>query len=110
MALRTASSPLPHSRFTVCPGTETGSPASSSAMRPTLRLSSPAWLAHPKITSSTTDGSIPVRCTIARTTVAARSSGRTEASAPPKRPTGVRTASRMYASVIGKKCVSAEVR
>ena len=31
----------------------TGSPASSSAMRATLRLSSPAWLAQPNITSST---------------------------------------------------------
>ena len=30
-----------------------GSPASSAAMRATLRLSSPAWLAQPKITSST---------------------------------------------------------
>jgi hypothetical protein len=83
MALRTASSPEPQSRFTVCPGTVTGSPASRLAMRPTLRLSSPAWLAQPKITSSTVDGSIPVRSTSARTTVAARSSGRTEASAPP---------------------------
>jgi hypothetical protein len=41
-ALATACSPEPHSRLTVCPGTSTGSPASSTAMRATLRLSSPA--------------------------------------------------------------------
>ena len=32
----------PHSRLTVLPGTSCGNPASSSAMRPTLRLSWPA--------------------------------------------------------------------
>ena len=37
----------PHNRFTVFAGTSTGKPASSAAMRPTLRLSSPAWLAQP---------------------------------------------------------------
>ena len=37
----------PHSRLTVMPGTASGRPASSSAMRATLRLSSPAWLAQP---------------------------------------------------------------
>ena len=35
------------------PGVDSGSPASSSAMRATLRLSSPAWLAQPRKTSST---------------------------------------------------------
>ena len=43
----TASRPDAHSRLTVTPGTSTGSPASSSAMRATLRLSSPAWLVAP---------------------------------------------------------------
>ena len=43
-------------------------------------------------------GSIPVRATSARSTAAARSSGRTRASAPPCRPTGVRTASTITAS------------
>jgi hypothetical protein len=43
----TASSPEPQSRLTVEPGTVSGRPASSSAMRATLRLSSPAWLAQP---------------------------------------------------------------
>ncbi len=37
----------PHRRFTVAAGTSIGRPASSSAMRATLRLSSPAWLAQP---------------------------------------------------------------
>ena len=45
--------PEPHRRFTVAPGIEVGRPASSTAMRATLRLSSPAWLASPKYTSST---------------------------------------------------------
>src|SRR5665213_3192477 len=47
-AAPTASMPEAHSRLSVTPGTLTGSPASSSAMRATLRLSSPAWLAQPK--------------------------------------------------------------
>ena len=45
-------SPEPHSRLTVWPPTSTGKPASSSAIRATLRLSSPAWLAQPRMTSS----------------------------------------------------------
>ena len=51
-ALNAASIPDPHSRLTVAPGTDVGRPASSTAMRATLRLSSPAWLASPKYTSS----------------------------------------------------------
>jgi len=43
-----ASRPEPHSRLTVAPGIDVGRPASSTAMRATLRLSSPAWLASPK--------------------------------------------------------------
>jgi hypothetical protein len=46
-AVPTASMPEPHRRLIVVPGTATGSPASSAAMRATLRLSSPAWLAQP---------------------------------------------------------------
>ena len=55
-ALAMASRPEPHSRLTVAPGTVTGSPASRMAIRPTLRLSSPAWLAAPQYTSSTAPG------------------------------------------------------
>ena len=43
-----ASIPEPHSRLTVAPGTWTGRPASSTPIRATLRLSSPAWLAAPQ--------------------------------------------------------------
>ena len=55
-AALTAWSPEPHSRFTVWPATSTGSPASSAAIRATLRLSSPAWLAQPSTTSSMSAG------------------------------------------------------
>ena len=46
-AMPSASRLEPHRRLTVLPGTSTGRPASSAAMRATLRLSSPAWLAQP---------------------------------------------------------------
>ena len=52
----TADSPDAQSRFSVTPATDSGSPASSSAMRATLRLSSPAWFAQPKYTSSIAAG------------------------------------------------------
>ena len=55
----TASSPEPHSRFTVAPGTLGGRPASRAAMRATLRLSSPAAFASPSSTSSMVAGSSP---------------------------------------------------
>ncbi len=100
LASLTASSPDPHKRLTVAPGMDTGSPASSTAMRPTLRLSSPAPLASPKYTSSIDAGSSEGwRSSRPRNAVAARSSGRTPESAPPSLPIGVRTASRMSASV-----------
>ena len=44
----TAASPDAHSRFMVTPATDCGSPASSTAIRATSRLSSPAWLAQPR--------------------------------------------------------------
>ena len=89
----TASTDEAQSRFTVTPVTEVGKPASSAPKRATLRLSSPAWFASPKITSAIRAGSIPVRSTVARITTAARSSGRIPESAPAARPKGVRTAS-----------------
>jgi hypothetical protein len=80
MALR----PEAHRRLTVMPGTESGMPASSNAMRATLRLSSPAWLAQPNTTSSSADQStLGLRPISARIGIAARSSVRTRASAPP---------------------------
>ena len=47
-AAPTASSPEAQRRFSVTPGTVSGRPARSSAIRATLRLSSPAWLAQPR--------------------------------------------------------------
>jgi hypothetical protein len=79
----TADSPEAQSRFTVTPATESGSPASSAAMRATLRLSSPAWLAAPNQTSSISPASTPARSTASAITSAARSSGRSPESAPP---------------------------
>ena len=61
----TAASPEAHSRLTVIPGISCGSPASSSAIRATLRLSSPAWLAQPRYTSSISSG-IEARHTLHR--------------------------------------------
>ena len=52
-AMPTASMPEPHSRLTVVPGHLDRQAGEQRAMRATLRLSSPAWLAQPKITSST---------------------------------------------------------
>ena len=89
----TASSPEPQSRFTVTAGTSYGSPASSPAMRATLRLSSPAWFVAPKTTWSIWLASPGHRVAIALTISAARSSGRTDASAPLYLAIGVRTAS-----------------
>src|SRR3972149_798141 len=51
-AVPTASMPDPQSLFKVTPGTSTGRPARSAAIRATFRLASPARLAHPYITSS----------------------------------------------------------
>lgn len=67
----------------VTPGTLSGKPASNSAMRATLRLSSPAWLAQPRNTSSTafqsTDGLRSISALIGS---AAKSSARTLDSPP----------------------------
>src|SRR5690554_96901 len=93
--------PDPQRRLTVAPDTSTGRPASKTAIRPTLRLSSPAWLAAPHCTSSMADGSSDgLRSRRRRTTWAARSSGRTKASCPPIRPIGVRQPSTMKTSVM----------
>ena len=85
--------PEPHSRLCTAPGVSTGRPASSSAWRATLRLSSPAWLAQPTDTSSMVSGAKPERATTSLTTPASRSSGRTRDSAPAWRPNGVRSPS-----------------
>ena len=48
------------------PATDSGRPASSAAMRATLRLSSPAWFAQPNHTSSIWSAGTPERSTTAR--------------------------------------------
>ena len=89
-----ASMPDPQSRFTVAPGISTGSPASSTPIRATFLLSSPAWLAAPQYTSSIRAGSSHgFLAASARITSAVRWSGRIPASAPLILPTGVRHAS-----------------
>ena len=89
-AFATALMPDAHSRFTVSPGTVTGSPASSSAMRATLRLSSPAWFAQPRMTSVIARGIERriARARARRSTCAARSSARTSLRPPPMLPIG----------------------
>jgi hypothetical protein len=82
--LPTAFRPEPHKRLIVVAATSCGSPASRLAMRATLRLSSPAWLAQPSITSSTAAQSTPgLRAINAEMGIAARSSVRTGARPPP---------------------------
>src|SRR5207245_6473341 len=61
-------------------------------------VASAAGVVQPSVTSSVARGSIPVRSTTALIGIAARSSARTCASAPPCFPTGVRSAAQMYAS------------
>src|SRR5690554_772229 len=96
-AVPTASISEPHRRFMVVPGTDAGSPASSADMRATLRLSSPAWLAQPMITSSIAVGSSSGACSsTALNTWAARSSGRTPDRVPPKRPMAERRGWQIY--------------
>src|SRR6266480_4601722 len=95
-----AARPDEQRRLKVRPATETGKPARRAAIRATFRLSSPAWFAQPRYTSSTRAGSTPARRTTSPTTSAARSSGRTSLSAPWCRPIGVRTAPTITASVI----------
>jgi hypothetical protein len=83
-AVPTASRPEPHKRLMVAPGRSMGRPASRVAMRATLRLSSPAWLAQPKITSVTWVQSTPgLRAISAFRGMAPRSSARTLERAPP---------------------------
>ena len=61
LAMMMALSPEAQSRFTVMPGMCSGSPASRVAIRATLRFSSPAPLALPRMTSSMLSGSSPAR-------------------------------------------------
>src|SRR3984893_3836741 len=85
----------PHSRFIVVAGIDVGRPARRIAMRPTLRLSSPAPFAQPQNTSPSKAGSKAlILASKPDSADAARSSGRTPASAPPIRANGVRVAAK----------------
>src|SRR5581483_11075921 len=90
----------PHWRAMVVPGSSSGRPAASQH----VRAMSPAWgpmaSRHPKKTSSTASGSRSLRSTSAWSTWAPRSAGWTWARPPPRLPTGVRTATTMYASAM----------
>jgi hypothetical protein len=88
----------PHCRSTVTPGTASGSPAASHAVRAMSPACGPIVSTQPNTTSSTASGSTPVRSSSARMTCAPRSAGWAPARPPPRRPTGVRTASTRYAS------------
>src|SRR5438874_7679748 len=56
-----AARPEAQSRLNVTPATETGKPARRAAIRATFRLSSPAWFAQPRYTSSTGEDRGPDR-------------------------------------------------
>ena len=88
----------PQARLTVVPGMDSGQPAASTANRPMLDDWSPTWPTQPQITSSTTAGSMPVRCASARSTSADRSAACAVDSPPPRLPTAVLTASTTTAS------------
>jgi hypothetical protein len=85
----------PHCRSTVTPGTDSGSPAESHAVRATLNAWAPSCEMQPKITSSTTSGSNPARSTSLESTAAPRSAEWISESPPPRLPIGVRRASTM---------------
>ena len=91
----------PHCRSTVTPGTASGRPAASQAVRAMSPACGPTVSTQPNTTSSTAPGSAWVRASSAVMTCAPRSAGCTAASPPPRRVTGVRTASIMKASGIG---------
>ena len=83
-AVPMASIAEPHMRLMAEPGASSGKPASRDDMRATLRLSSPAWLTHPKMTSSTSDQSTEgLRRISSREGKAPKSSARMSFSAPP---------------------------
>ena len=65
----------PHWRSMVVAGTDSGQPAASTALRPTLRAWLPTCMTQPMITSSTRAGSRSLRSASALSVSAARSAG-----------------------------------
>jgi hypothetical protein len=82
----------------VTPGTLSGRPADSHAVRAMSAACGPACDTQPMTTSSTAAGSTPVRAISSRSTCAARSAGWTADRPPLRFPIGLRTAPTMYAS------------
>src|SRR4029453_8316842 len=82
------------------PGTCSGRPAASQQVRATSPACGPIVSQQPKITSSTAPGATPGRGTGPRSACAPGSAGWTRDRPPPRFPTGVRTASMMYASAM----------
>ena len=102
----TALMPEAQRRFTVSAGMVCGSPESSSAMRATLRLSSPAWLAQPSMRSVIWVASRLCGAMRACSAAAAKSSGRALHRLPPRLPMAVRVPFMRYAfNFLGNKCV-----
>src|SRR3954469_19400215 len=90
----------PHWLSTVVAATDCGRPAESHAVRAMLKLCSPTWLTHPPTTWPISAGSIPDRSITASCTAASSSAGWTLDRPPPRRPTGVRSASTITTSVM----------
>ena len=87
----------PHWRSTVVPGTVSGKPAASAALRPMFMACSPTVMVQPKTTSSTSAGSRSLRSRSARRGWAARSTACQPERRPFFFPTGVRTTSTITA-------------
>ena len=96
-AIATALTPDEQKRLMVTPPTVFGRPASSTAMRATLRPCSPSGIAQPMIASSIAAGSSDGTCSSAPwITATSRSSGRTFLNVPRGAlPIGVRVAATM---------------
>ena len=91
----TACWPEPHWRSTVVPGTASGRPAASQAVRAMSPACGPRLSTHPMTTSSTANGSTSLRSSTSLMTWAPRSAGWTSDRPPPLLPVGVRMASTM---------------
>src|SRR5579859_8196556 len=89
----------PHWRSTVVAGTDSGKPAARTALRPTLKACSPTCPTQPAITSSIRAGSSLLRATRPLSVKPRRSTGCQDFSMPSRRPSGVRTASTITASL-----------
>ena len=90
----------PHWRSMVVAGTDSGQPAASTALRPTLRDCSETCMTQPMITSSTRAGSSLLRSATALRASEARSTACQLRSFPLRLAPAVRTASTMTAVVM----------